>query len=96
MVGAKRFAGNTYDGHTLAYQLEQTNSLLYKIGVKPTTAIVDLGFRRVDQDVAPVNVIHRGKYNTLTPQEKSWLKRRQAIEPMSGTRSQTTAWIVTG
>jgi len=84
MVGAKRFAGNPYDGHTLADQLEQTNSMLDKIGVKPTTAVVDLGFRGADQDVAPVNVIHRGKYKTLAPKEKRWLKRRQAIEPMIG------------
>ena len=58
--------------------------MLDKIGVQPTTAVVDLGFRGVDQDVAPVNVIHRGKYKTLAPKEKRWLKRRQAIEPMIG------------
>ena len=84
MVGAKRFAGNPYDGHTLADQLQQTNALLDKIGVKPTTAVVDLGFRGVDEEVAPVNVIHRGKFKSLTPEEKCWLKRRQAIEPMIG------------
>ena len=84
MVGAKRFAGNPYDGNTLADQLEQTNSLLDNIGVKPTTAVVDLGFRGVDEDVAPVNVIHRGKFKSLTQEEKRWLKRRQAIEPMIG------------
>lgn len=64
--------------------MAQTNSMLDKIGVQPTTAVVDLGFRGVDQDVAPVNVIHRGKYKTLAPKEKRWLKRRQAIEPMIG------------
>ena len=84
MVGAKRFAGNPYDGNTLADQLEQTNSLLDNIGVKPTTAVVDLGFRGIDEDVAPVNVIHRGKFKSLTQEEKRWLKRRQAIEPMIG------------
>jgi IS5 family transposase len=30
-------------------------------GVKPTTAVADLGFRGVDDEVAPVQVIHRGK-----------------------------------
>lgn len=84
MVGAKCFPGNPYDGHTLAAQLAQTNTLLDNIGVKPTTAVVDLGFRGVDQEVAPVKVVHRGKYKTLTPKEKRWLKRRQAIEPMIG------------
>ena len=72
------------DGNTLADQLEQTNSLLDNIGVKPTTAVVDLGFRGIDEDVAPVHVIHRGKFKSLTQEEKRWLKRRQAIEPMIG------------
>ena len=84
MVGAKSFPGNPYDGHTLARQLEQTNALLKDVGVGPTTAIVDLGFRGVDREVAPVQVIHRGKYKTLTAVQRRWLKRRQAIEPMIG------------
>jgi IS5 family transposase len=84
MVGARSFPGNPYDGHTLAAQIEQTNNLLQDIGVKPTTAIVDLGYRGVDKDVAPVEVIHRGKFKSLTPKQKIWLKRRQAIEPLIG------------
>jgi transposase, IS5 family len=84
MVGARSFTGNPYDGHTLAAQLEQTNTLLQDIGVKPTTAIVDLGYRGVDKELAPVDVIHRGKFKSLTPQQKTWLKRRQAIEPLIG------------
>ena len=54
MVGARSFAGNPYDGHTLAEQLEQTNTLLQDIGVAPTTAVVDMGFRGVDEACAPV------------------------------------------
>lgn len=84
MVGARSFPGNPYDGHTLAAQIEQTNTLLQDIGVKPTTAIVDLGYRGVDKDLAPVEVIHRGKFKSLTPKQKTWLKRRQAIEPLIG------------
>jgi len=84
MVGAKSFPGSPYDGHTLVHQIEQTNSLLKDVGVAPTTAIVDLGFRGIDQEVAPVKVIHRGKYKTLTALQRRWLKRRQAIEPMIG------------
>lgn len=84
MVGARSFPGNPYDGHTLAAQIEQTNNLLQDIGVLPTTAIVDLGYRGVDKDLAPVEVIHRGKFKSLTPQQKTWLKRRQAIEPLIG------------
>jgi len=84
MVGARSFPGNPYDGHTLAAQIEQTTTLLQDIGVKPTTAIVDLGYRGVDKDVAPVEVIHRGKFKSLTPEQRTWLKRRQAIEPLIG------------
>ena len=31
-----------------------------------------------------VEIIHRGRYRTLTNQQRRWLKRRQAIEPMIG------------
>ena len=84
MVGARSFTGNPYDGHTLAAQLEQTSTLLQDIGTKPTTAIVDLGYRGVDADCAPVQVIHRGKHRTLTAVQRSWLRRRHAIEPAIG------------
>ena len=84
MVGARSFPGNPYDGHTLAEQLEQTNTLLQDIGVKPTTAVVDLGFRGVDEACAPVQLIHRGKFKSLDVQQRRWLKRRQAIEPAIG------------
>jgi transposase, IS5 family len=84
MVGARSFAGNPYDGHTLAEQLEQTNNLLQDVGTQPTTAIVDLGYRGVDQACAPVQIIHRGKFKSLGAQQRQWLKRRQAVEPAIG------------
>jgi transposase, IS5 family len=84
MVGARAFPGNPYDGHTLAEQLEQTNTLLQDIGVRPTTAVVDLGFRAVDEEIAPVKAIHRGKIKSLDKRQRGWLKRRQAIEPAIG------------
>jgi IS5 family transposase len=86
MVGARSFPGNPYDGHTLAQQLEQTHALLEDIGVKPSTAIVDLGFRgvEVDEAIAPVSTIHRGRLKTLDSRQRRWLKRRQAIEPAIG------------
>ena len=84
MVGARSFAGNPYDGHTLAEQLEQTNNLLQDLGTQPTTAVVDLGFRGVDEACAPVQIIHRGKFKSLDKQQRQWLKRRQAIEPAIG------------
>jgi IS5 family transposase len=84
MIGARSFAGNPYDGHILAAQLEQTTNLLQDLGRSPTQAIVDLGFRGVDADNPGVQIIHRGRYKTMTSQHKRWLKRRQAIEPMIG------------
>jgi transposase, IS5 family len=84
MVGARSFPGNPYDGHTLAEQLEQTNTLLQDIGVAPNTAVVDLGFRGVDEACAPVQLIHRGKLKSLDAQQRKWLKRRQAIESAIG------------
>ena len=46
--------------------------------------IVDLGYRGVDQDNPTVEIIHRGKYKSLTRQQRRWLKRRQAVEPAIG------------
>lgn len=83
IVGARSFPGNPFDGHTLA-QLEQTGTLLQDLGVKPKVAVVDLGYRGVDKEVAPVEVVHRGKYKSLSKAQKRWLKRRQAIEPTIG------------
>ncbi len=84
MVGARSFPGNPYDGHTLAAQIEQTTALLQDLGVKPTTAVVDLGCRGVDRELAPVQVIHRGKSKSLTAAQRGWLRRRQAVEPAIG------------
>lgn len=84
VVGARTFPGNPYDAHTLASQLEQTATLLQDIGVKPGTAVVDLTYRGVDGEVAPVQVIHRGKSKRLGAAQKAWVRRRQAIEPVIG------------
>jgi transposase, IS5 family len=84
MVGARSFTGNPYDGHTLAAQLEQTRNLMQDVGRTPKQVIVDLGYRGVDADNPGVQIIHRGKYKSLTSLQRKWLKRRQAIEPLIG------------
>src|SRR5690606_32726238 len=84
IVGAKAFAGNPYDGHTLRAQLEQASILMQDTGMKPVTAYVDLGYRGVDADNPGIESKHRGKKKSLTPQEWKLLKRRQAIEPIIG------------
>lgn len=86
MVGARTFPGNPYDGHILDAQLEQTNILLQDVGVKPKTAVVDLGFRgkSVEYHNPGIEIIHRGKFKHLTLEQKRWLRRRQAVEPAIG------------
>ena len=84
VVGARSFPGNPFDGHTLANQLEQTTNLLQDIGVKPHTAVVDLGFRGVDADNPDVEIIHRGRFKSLTNVQRKWLRRRSAVEPVIG------------
>ena len=84
MVGARSFIGNPYDGHTLAEQLEQVRNLCQDIGVQPKTVVVDLGYRGVDEHNPGVQIIHRGKFKSLTTLQRRWLKRRQAIEPAIG------------
>jgi IS5 family transposase len=84
VVGARSFPGNPFDGHTLSNQLEQTTNLLQDIGVRPHTAVVDLGFRGVDADNPSVEIIHRGRFKSLTNVQRKWLRRRSAVEPVIG------------
>src|SRR5574337_2132427 len=84
MVGARSFPRNPFDGHIVSAELEQTTNLMQDLGRHPTQAIVDLGYRGVDADNPGVQIIHRGKFKSLTKQQRRWLKRRQAIEPAIG------------
>jgi len=85
IVGARSsFPGNPYDGHTLNEQVEQAGILMQATGMKPETVYVDLGYRGVDQANPGIDIKHRGKFKSLTEQEKKMLKRRQAIEPIIG------------
>ncbi len=84
VVGARTFPGNPYDGHQLNQQLEQTSILLQDVGVTPKQVVVDLGYRGVDRDNPGVEIIHRGKFKSLTKQQRRWLRRRQAVEPAIG------------
>ena len=84
MIGARSFPGNPYDGHVLSAQLEQTANLLQDQKHKPKQVIADLGYRGMDADNPGVQIIHRGKFKSLSDHEKRLLKRRQAIEPLIG------------
>jgi IS5 family transposase len=34
--------------------------------------------------LVPAQIIHRGRFKTLSAQQRKWLKRRQAVEPVIG------------
>ena len=84
MLGARTFPGNPYDGHILSAVLEQATNLTQDIAVTLKHIVVDLGFRGVDADNPDKEIIHRGKFKSLSKQQKGWLKRRTAVEPAIG------------
>jgi IS5 family transposase len=84
IVGARTFPGNPNYGHVLYQQRKQTTILLEDTGREPKQVVVDFGYRGVDKDNPGVEIIHRGKYKSLTKQQRRWLKRRQAIDPAIG------------
>jgi IS5 family transposase len=84
MVGAKRFTGNPFDGHTLKAQIAQCDALTKGVGRPVKQAFVDLGYRGVDKDNPGIEVVHRGRIKSMSKAQKKLLKRRQAIEPAIG------------
>ena len=84
MLGARTFPGNPYDGHILSAVLEQAANLTQDLNIKISQVVADLGFRGVDADNPGKEIIHRGKFKSLSPQQKGWLRRRQAVEPAIG------------
>jgi IS5 family transposase len=81
LVGAKSFKGNPYDGHTLAAQMKQVESLAPN---KVSEAYVDMGYRGHDyQGKATVHVDKRRRGRTPRPLWR-WMKRRAAVEPSIG------------
>ena len=64
--------------------LEQAANLLQDLPVKIKVVVADLGSRGVDADNPDKDIIHRGKFKSLNPQQKTRLRRRQAVEPAIG------------
>ena len=80
-VGAKSFAGNPYDGHTLAEQMKQVKSM---IGERVGEVHVDMGYRGHDYTGrATVHVDKRTRGRTPRALWR-WMKRRAAVEPSIG------------
>jgi IS5 family transposase len=84
LLGARTFPGNPYDGHILSAVLEQATNLTQDLNLKLKHIVVDLGFRGVDADNPDKEIIHRGKFKSLSVKQKKWLKRRTAVEPAIG------------
>jgi IS5 family transposase len=84
MLGARTFPGNPFDGHILSAVLEQATNLTQDLNLKLKHIVVDLGFRGVDADNPGREIIHRGKFKSLSVKQKKWLKRRSAVEPAIG------------
>jgi len=79
VVGMRSMPGNPYDGHTLPETLEQVGILTE---YKPTTAVVDKGYRGVE--VEDVRILRSGQKRGLTRSLKAMIRRRSAIEPAIG------------
>lgn len=58
--------------------------LLDDEGVAPKEAFVDLGYRGVDADNPGVRIVHRGRIRSIIDTDRLRLKRRQAVEPVTG------------
>lgn len=81
LVGAKSFTTNPYDGHTLAAQMQQLQSM---IGDRVSEVHVDMGYRGHDYEgKATVHVDKRRRGRTPPPLWR-WMKRRAAVEPSIG------------
>jgi IS5 family transposase len=79
VVGMRSMPGNPYDGHTLAETLEQVGILTDR---KPSTAIVDKGYRGVE--IEGVRILRSGQKRGITRTLKAMIHRRSAIEPVIG------------
>ena len=80
VVGMQTYAGNPYDGQTLAPALTQVERLT---GTTPARCYVDRGYRGhgVSGDIA---VFVAGRRRGITPTIRRELRRRSAIEAMIG------------
>jgi transposase, IS5 family len=80
VLAAKAFAGNPYDGHTLAATLDQVTSVS---GVQPERIYVDKGYRGHNYTGAG-EVMIAGRRRGLSATMRRELRRRSAIEATIG------------
>jgi len=58
--------------------LEQAANLTQDLFITIRQVVVDLGFKWVDADNPGKEIIHRGKFKNLGPQQRGWLLRAVA------------------
>jgi len=80
-VGVKSFTGNPYDGHTLAAQMKQVESM---IANQVSEAYVDMGYRGHDYDGAVTVHVDKRRRGRTSEARWRWMKRRAAVEPSIG------------
>ena len=80
-VDAKSFTGNPYDGHTLAAQMKQVESLLAN---HVSEVYVDMGYRGHDYDGAVTVHVDKRRRGRTSEARWRWMKRRAAVEPSIG------------
>ena len=80
-VGAKSFTGNPYDGHTLAAQMKQVESL---IANQVSEVYVDMGYRGHNYDGAVTVHVDKRTRGRTSEARWRWMKRRAAVEPSIG------------
>jgi IS5 family transposase len=80
-VGAKSFTGNPYDGHTLAAQMKQVESL---IANQVSEVYVDMGYRGHDYDGTVTVHVDKRRRGRTSQARWRWMKRRAAVEPSIG------------
>ena len=81
IIGARSFAGNPYDGHTLSEQLEQVKTLCNDNSIEE--AYVDKGYRGSGYD-GDTSIIIAGQKRGISQLQQRRLKRRNSIEPIIG------------
>ena len=81
VVGMRAIAGNPYDGHTLADQLDQVEKLTGKM---PSRAHVDKGYKGHGVDPTTCQVLISGSRRGIDKPLAKEMKRRAAIEPEIG------------
>ncbi len=80
-VGVKSFTGNPYDGHTLAAQMKQVESLITN---QVSEVYVDMGYRGHDYDGAVTVHVDKRRRGRTSQAQWRWMKRRAAVEPSIG------------